>query len=181
MHENLLKTVITFLENSKPKAQSVSDELCSEWIKLFLIHKNIQLMRLAFQKHVGQDSSKVNSSMEENKVKSYNVTFKQPTVESESYEEQELHIETHQCEEWEKVSKFFNLSKTPPFEKFTEFDSEVQVCGLMMRSFLKQFLRLRVMRKRWMFQQTPTLLRVRLKMLFTSCSCNVQKTWKKRI
>ncbi|GBM07064.1 hypothetical protein AVEN_133664-1 [Araneus ventricosus] len=54
-------------------------------------------------------------------------------------------------------------------------------CGLMMRSFLKQFLRLRVMRKRWMFQQTPTLLRVRLKMLFTSCSWNIQKTWKKRI
>ncbi|GBN76048.1 hypothetical protein AVEN_117845-1 [Araneus ventricosus] len=53
--------------------------------------------------------------------------------------------------------------------------------GLMMRSFLKQFLRLRVMRKWWMFQQTPTLLRVRLKMLFTSCSWNVQNTWKKRI
>ncbi|GBN11828.1 hypothetical protein AVEN_208799-1 [Araneus ventricosus] len=103
-----------------------------------------------------------------------------PSVESESDEEQELHTETHQCAEWEKVSKILNLSKTPTFKKFTEFDSEVQVCGLMMM-ILKQFLRLRVMRKRWMFQQTPTLLRVRLKMLFTSCSWNVQKTWKKRI
>ncbi|GBO00145.1 hypothetical protein AVEN_131759-1 [Araneus ventricosus] len=69
------------------------------------------------------------------------------SVESESDDEQELHTETHQCEEWEKVSKILNLSKTPTFEKFTEFDSEVQVCGLMMRSFLKQFLRLRVMRR----------------------------------
>ncbi|GBM57425.1 hypothetical protein AVEN_24201-1 [Araneus ventricosus] len=102
-------------------------------------------------------------------------------VESESDEEQELHTETHQYEEWEKVSKILNLSKTTTFEKFTEFDSDFQVCGLMMRSFLKQFLRPRVMRKRWMFQQTPTLLRFRLKMLFTSCSWNVQKTWKKRI
>ncbi|GBO46320.1 hypothetical protein AVEN_226908-1 [Araneus ventricosus] len=101
--------------------------------------------------------------------------------ESESDEEQELHTETHQCEEWEKVSKILNLSKTTTFEKFTEFDSDFQVCGLMMRSFLKQFLRLRVMRKRWMFQQTPTLLRLRLKVQFTSCSWNVQKTWKKRI
>ncbi|GBN78971.1 hypothetical protein AVEN_40566-1 [Araneus ventricosus] len=92
------------------------------------------------------------------------------SVESESDEEQKLHTETHQCEEWEKVSKIPNLSKTTTFEKFTEFDSDFQVCGLMMRSFLKQFLRLRVMRKRWMFQQTPTLLRLRLKMLFTSCS-----------
>ncbi|GBM43298.1 hypothetical protein AVEN_220826-1 [Araneus ventricosus] len=45
----------------------------------------------------------------------------------------------------------------------------------MMRSFLQQFLRLRVMRKRWIFQQTPTLLRLRLKMLFTSCSGNAEK------
>ncbi|GBM64257.1 hypothetical protein AVEN_167282-1 [Araneus ventricosus] len=103
------------------------------------------------------------------------------SVESESDEEQELHTETHQYEEWEKVSKIFNLPKTTTFEKFTEFVSDFQVCGLMMRSFLKQFLRLRVMRKRRMFQQTPTLLRLRLKMLFTSCSWNVQKSWKKRI
>ncbi|GBM58155.1 hypothetical protein AVEN_125033-1 [Araneus ventricosus] len=103
------------------------------------------------------------------------------SVESESDEEQELHTETHQCEEWEKVSKILNLSKTTTFEKFTEFDSNFQVCGLMMTSFLKQFLRLRVMRKRCMFQQTSTLLRLRLKMLFTSCSWNIQKTWKKRI
>ncbi|GBN19572.1 hypothetical protein AVEN_35371-1 [Araneus ventricosus] len=103
------------------------------------------------------------------------------SVESESDKEHELHTETHQCEEWEKVSKILNLSKTTTFEKFSEFDAEFQVCGLMMRSFLKQFIRLRVMRKRWMFQQTPTLLRVRLKILFTSCSWNVQKTWKKRI
>ncbi|GBN62582.1 Tigger transposable element-derived protein 6 [Araneus ventricosus] len=52
------------------------------------------------------------------------------SVESESDEEQELHTETRQCEEWEKVSKILNLSKTTTFEKFTEFDSEVQVCGL---------------------------------------------------
>ncbi|GBO14347.1 hypothetical protein AVEN_273595-1 [Araneus ventricosus] len=52
------------------------------------------------------------------------------SVESESDEEQELHTETHQCEEWEKVSKILKLSKTPTFEKFTEFDSGVQVCGL---------------------------------------------------
>ncbi|GBN06890.1 hypothetical protein AVEN_110165-1 [Araneus ventricosus] len=52
------------------------------------------------------------------------------SVESESDEEQELHTETHQCEEWEKVSKIFNLPKTPTFEKFMVFDSEVQVCGL---------------------------------------------------
>ncbi|GBL98868.1 hypothetical protein AVEN_90071-1 [Araneus ventricosus] len=52
------------------------------------------------------------------------------SVESESDEEQELHTETHQCEEREKVSKILNLSKTPTFEKITEFDSEVQVCGL---------------------------------------------------
>ncbi|GBM52339.1 hypothetical protein AVEN_229569-1 [Araneus ventricosus] len=52
------------------------------------------------------------------------------SVESESDDEQELHTETHQCEEWEKVSKILNLSKTPTFGKFTEFDSEVQVCGL---------------------------------------------------
>ncbi|GBM59853.1 hypothetical protein AVEN_96269-1 [Araneus ventricosus] len=52
------------------------------------------------------------------------------SVESELDEEQELHTETHQCEEREKVSKILNLSKTPTFEKFTEFDSEVQVCGL---------------------------------------------------
>ncbi|GBM69062.1 hypothetical protein AVEN_98805-1 [Araneus ventricosus] len=52
------------------------------------------------------------------------------SVESESEEEQELHTETHKCEEWEKVSKSLNLSKTPTFQKFTEFDSEVQVCGL---------------------------------------------------
>ncbi|GBN34471.1 hypothetical protein AVEN_51595-1 [Araneus ventricosus] len=103
------------------------------------------------------------------------------SVENESDEVQEHHTETQQCEEWEKVSKILNLSKTTTFEKFTEFDWDFQVCGLMMRSFLKQFLRLRVMRKRWMFQQTPTLLRLRLKMLFTSCSWNVQKTWKKRI
>ncbi|GBM37683.1 hypothetical protein AVEN_9968-1 [Araneus ventricosus] len=51
-------------------------------------------------------------------------------VESESDEEQELHTETWQCEEWEKVSKILNLSETTTFEKFTEFDSEVQVCGL---------------------------------------------------
>ncbi|GBN68787.1 hypothetical protein AVEN_193224-1 [Araneus ventricosus] len=52
------------------------------------------------------------------------------SVESESDEEQEHHTETHQCEEWEKVSKIINLSKTTTFEKFTEFDSEVQVCGM---------------------------------------------------
>ncbi|GBM90444.1 hypothetical protein AVEN_55806-1 [Araneus ventricosus] len=52
------------------------------------------------------------------------------SVESESDEEQELHTETHKREEWEKVSNNLNLSKTPTFEKFTEFDSEVQVCGL---------------------------------------------------
>ncbi|GBN42427.1 hypothetical protein AVEN_273095-1 [Araneus ventricosus] len=103
------------------------------------------------------------------------------SVESESYEEQELHTETQQCEEGEKVSKVLNHSKTTTFETFTEFDSDFQVCGLIMRSFLKQFLRLRVMKKRWMFQQTPTLLRLRLKMLFTSCSWNVQETRKKRI
>ncbi|GBO41985.1 hypothetical protein AVEN_131542-1 [Araneus ventricosus] len=83
------------------------------------------------------------------------------SVESESDEEQELHTETHQCEEWEKVSKILNLSKTPTFEKFTQVRLGGS-SGLMMRSFLKQFLRLRVMRKRWMFQQTPALLRVRL-------------------
>ncbi|GBO07406.1 hypothetical protein AVEN_163365-1 [Araneus ventricosus] len=70
------------------------------------------------------------------------------SVESESDEEQELHTETQQCEEWEKVSKILSHSKTTTFETFTEFDSDVQVCGLMMRSFIKQFLRLRVMRKR---------------------------------
>ncbi|GBO40071.1 hypothetical protein AVEN_197249-1 [Araneus ventricosus] len=91
-------------------------------------------------------------------------------VKSESDEEQELHTETHQCEEWEKVSKILNLSRTTTFEKFTEFDSDFQVCGLMMISLLKQFLRFHVMRKRWIFQQKPTLLRLRLKMLFTSCS-----------
>ncbi|GBO09094.1 hypothetical protein AVEN_34835-1 [Araneus ventricosus] len=69
------------------------------------------------------------------------------SVESESDEEQELHTETHQCEEWENVSKILNLSKTTTFEKFTEFDSDFQVCGLMMRSFLKQFLPLRMMRR----------------------------------
>ncbi|GBM09505.1 hypothetical protein AVEN_100421-1 [Araneus ventricosus] len=103
------------------------------------------------------------------------------SVESESDEEQELHTETHQCEKWEMVTKIINLSKTTTFEKFTEFDLDFQVCVLMMISFLKQFLRLRVMRKRWTFQQTPTLLRLRLKILFTSCSWNVQKTWKERI
>ncbi|GBN52703.1 hypothetical protein AVEN_33307-1 [Araneus ventricosus] len=103
------------------------------------------------------------------------------SVESESDEEQELHTETHQCEEWEKVSKILNLSKRTTFEKFTEFDLFLQVCGLTISSFLKQFLRLRVMRKRWMFWQTLALLRLKLKMLFTSCSWNVQKTWKKRI
>ncbi|GBM90243.1 hypothetical protein AVEN_86212-1 [Araneus ventricosus] len=84
--------------------------------------------------------------------------------------------------EWEKVSEILNLSTTTTFEKFTVFHSEVQVCGLMMRPFVKQFLRRRVMRKRWMFQQNPTLLRLRLKMLFTyfEASWNVQKTWKKR-
>ncbi|GBM25577.1 hypothetical protein AVEN_242296-1, partial [Araneus ventricosus] len=102
-------------------------------------------------------------------------------AESESDEEQELHTEAQQCEEWENVSKILNHSKTTTFETFTEFDSDFQVCGLMMRSFLKQFLGLRVMRKRWMFQQTPTLLGLRLKMLFTSCSWNVQETRKKRI
>ncbi|GBN23456.1 hypothetical protein AVEN_224294-1 [Araneus ventricosus] len=58
------------------------------------------------------------------------VPWRQKNVESESDEEQELHTEAHQCEEWEKVSKILNLSKTPKFEKFTEFDPEVQVCGL---------------------------------------------------
>ncbi|GBM14963.1 hypothetical protein AVEN_116606-1 [Araneus ventricosus] len=58
-------------------------------------------------------------------------------VESESDEEQELHTERHQYEEWEKVSKIPNLSKTTTFEKFTEFESDFHVCGLMMRSFLK--------------------------------------------
>ncbi|GBN83727.1 hypothetical protein AVEN_107368-1 [Araneus ventricosus] len=74
------------------------------------------------------------------------------SVERESDEEQEFQTETRQYEEWEKVSKILKLFKTTTFEKFTEFDSEVQVCGLMIRSFLKQFLRRRVMRKRWMFQ-----------------------------
>ncbi|GBM82201.1 hypothetical protein AVEN_57062-1 [Araneus ventricosus] len=69
------------------------------------------------------------------------------SVESESDEEQELHTETQQCEQWEKVSKILNHSKTTTFVTFTEFDSDFQVCGLMTRSFLKQFLRLRVMRK----------------------------------
>ncbi|GBN88428.1 hypothetical protein AVEN_37427-1 [Araneus ventricosus] len=100
-------------------------------------------------------------------------------VESESDEEQELRTETQQCEEWEKVSKILNHSKTTTFETFAEFNSDFQVCGLMMRSFLKQFLRLRVMGKRWTFQQAPTLLRLRLKMLFTSCSWNVQETRKR--
>ncbi|GBM66674.1 hypothetical protein AVEN_258628-1 [Araneus ventricosus] len=49
-------------------------------------------------------------------------------------EEQELHAETHQCEEWEKVSKILNLSKTTTSEKFAEFDSDFQVCGLMIFS-----------------------------------------------
>ncbi|GBO28618.1 hypothetical protein AVEN_72972-1 [Araneus ventricosus] len=115
------------------------------------------------------------------KIKSFFEKAGFSSVESESDEEQELHTETQQCEEWEKVSKILNHSKTPTFETFTEFDSDFQVCGLMMRSFLKQFLRLRVVRKRWMFQQTPALLRLRLKMLFTSCSWNVQETRKKRI
>ncbi|GBM57430.1 Transient receptor potential-gamma protein [Araneus ventricosus] len=52
------------------------------------------------------------------------------SVESESDEEQELHTETQQCEEWEKVSKILNLSTTTKFEKFKVLDSEVQVCGL---------------------------------------------------
>ncbi|GBM78139.1 hypothetical protein AVEN_149202-1 [Araneus ventricosus] len=52
------------------------------------------------------------------------------SVEIESDEEQELHTETHQCEKWEKVSKILNLTKTPTFEAFMVFDSEVQVCGL---------------------------------------------------
>ncbi|GBN20416.1 hypothetical protein AVEN_177695-1 [Araneus ventricosus] len=51
-------------------------------------------------------------------------------VESESDEEQELHTEIRQCEEWEKISKILNLSKTTTFEIFTEFDTEVQVCRL---------------------------------------------------
>ncbi|GBO10594.1 hypothetical protein AVEN_116552-1 [Araneus ventricosus] len=51
-------------------------------------------------------------------------------VQSESDEEQELHTETQQCGEWEKVSKILNLSNTTMFVKFTEFDSEVKVCGL---------------------------------------------------
>ncbi|GBN50595.1 hypothetical protein AVEN_7685-1 [Araneus ventricosus] len=58
------------------------------------------------------------------------VKWRRKNDESESDEEQELHTETHQREEWEKVSKILNLSKTPTFEKFTEFDSEVQVWGL---------------------------------------------------
>ncbi|GBO41228.1 hypothetical protein AVEN_184134-1 [Araneus ventricosus] len=56
------------------------------------------------------------------------------SVESESDEEQELHTETHQCEEWENVSKILNLSKTTTSEKFAEFDSDFQVCGLMIFS-----------------------------------------------
>ncbi|GBN38534.1 hypothetical protein AVEN_147345-1 [Araneus ventricosus] len=104
------------------------------------------------------------------------------SVEIESDEKLELHRETQQCEEWEKVSKILNLSKTTTFEKFTEFDLEVQVCGMMTRSFLKRFLRCRVMRKRWIFQLSPTLLQLRLKMLFTcsDASWNVKKMWKKR-
>ncbi|GBN64223.1 hypothetical protein AVEN_89364-1 [Araneus ventricosus] len=99
------------------------------------------------------------------------------SVESESDEEQELHTETHQCEEWEKVSKIPNLLKRQHLKNLRSSTRRFKCvdCGLMMRSFLKQFLRLRVMRKRWMFQQTPTLLLVRLKMLFTSCSENVEK------
>ncbi|GBN86510.1 hypothetical protein AVEN_199742-1 [Araneus ventricosus] len=56
--------------------------------------------------------------------------WRRKNVESESDEEQELHTETHQCEEWEKVSKILNLPKTPTFETFMVFDSKVQVCGL---------------------------------------------------
>ncbi|GBM34405.1 hypothetical protein AVEN_124096-1 [Araneus ventricosus] len=37
---------------------------------------------------------------------------------------------TQKCKEWEKVSKILKLSTTTTFEKFTVFDSEVQVCGL---------------------------------------------------
>ncbi|GBM87710.1 hypothetical protein AVEN_57227-1 [Araneus ventricosus] len=56
--------------------------------------------------------------------------WRRKNVESKSDEEQELHTETHQCEEWEKVSKILNLPKTTTFETFMVFDSEVQVCGL---------------------------------------------------
>ncbi|GBN15345.1 hypothetical protein AVEN_272044-1, partial [Araneus ventricosus] len=52
------------------------------------------------------------------------------SVESEPDEEQKLHTEIRQCEEWEKISKILNLSKTTTFEIFREFDSEVQVCRL---------------------------------------------------
>ncbi|GBN71464.1 Tigger transposable element-derived protein 4 [Araneus ventricosus] len=193
------------------ESQSVSDELCSEWIKnlpallqeysldnIFsadetgLFFKALPDKTAVFQGktcHGGKQSKErvtlllaTNMSGTEKLTPLMIGKSRNPSVGSESDEEQELHTEMRQCEEWEKVSKILNLSETTTFEKFMEFDSEVQVCGLMMRSLLKQFLLRRVMRKRWMFQQNPTLLRLRLKMLFTysDASWNVQKTWKKR-
>ncbi|GBM29670.1 hypothetical protein AVEN_203581-1 [Araneus ventricosus] len=78
------------------------------------------------------------------------------SVDSESDEEQELHTETHYSvkngRKFQKSSTFLKRQRLKNLRSSTRRFKCVD-CGLMMRSFLKQFLRLRVMRKRWMFQR----------------------------
>ncbi|GBO10579.1 hypothetical protein AVEN_274884-1 [Araneus ventricosus] len=104
-------------------------------------------------------------------------------VQSESDEELELHTETQQCGEWEKVSKILNLSNTTMFVKFTEFDSEVQVCGLWTDDeIVSQTISSPSSEEEEMGVPTePNITAIQGKdAVYSDASWNVQKTWKKR-